>query len=383
MLVRLAQSSPRLGDIDYNFEQCRESIRGATGDGVDLIVFPELALTGYPPLDLLEKKDFILENLAALERLAALRLKTALAVGYVDLNPGKKGKELLNSIALLGGGKVLRRRAKSLLPAYDIFDEARYFEPAAANRPFKFKGAVLGLTICEDIWAETALLPKRLLYKNNPVKALRAGKVSVVINISASPYYRGKGARRAAILSGLAKKMRAFIIYANQTGANDELIFDGNSFALDPFGRVIGRAKSFEEDLLLVDTSGAPPLPVPRRPRERDEILSALTLGLRDYFRKLGFKHAVLGLSGGIDSAVVAALAARALGPENVTGVLMPSAYTAKRSVNDALALAANRSHSRPIAFAENSFLNEGKWVSRESFQGASFLIVSVPIHDP
>jgi len=343
MKIAIAQINPKIGDIAANALKIEAFARKAENLGADIAVFPELALTGYPPLDLLEKKDFILENLAALKRLAALRLKTALAVGYVDLNPGKKGKELLNSIAFISGGKVLQRRAKSLLPAYDIFDEARYFEPAAANRPFKFGGAVVGLTICEDIWAETALLPKRLLYKNNPVKALRAGKASIVINISASPYYRGKSAKRLAILSGLAKKMRAFIIYANQAGANDELIFDGNSFVLDPFGRVVGRARSFEEDLLLVDTRTAPPLPPARPGPERDnEILSALTLGLKDYFRKLGFRKAVLGLSGGIDSAVVAALAARALGPENVTGVLMPSAYTAKRSVRDALALAAN-----------------------------------------
>ncbi len=342
MKIAIAQINPKVGAIAANALKIEAFARRAEDLGADLVVFPELALTGYPPLDLLERKDFIRENLAALDRLAALKLKTALAVGYVDLNQGRQGKGLFNSIAFISGGKIAAKRAKSLLPTYDIFDEARYFEPAAENRPFKFRGSVIGLTICEDIWAETALLPKRFLYKNNPVKTLRAGKTSIVINISASPYYKGKSDRRLSILAGLAKKMRAFIVYANQAGANDELIFDGNSFALDPSGRAIGLAKPFEEDLLLVDTCAAPPRPALRRREEPDEIFSALTLGIKDYFQKLGFKKAVLGLSGGIDSAVVAALAARALGPENVTGVLMPSVYTAGRSVDDALELAAN-----------------------------------------
>lgn len=341
MKIAIAQINPKIGDITANTLKIADFAVKAENLGADVVVFPELAITGYPPLDLLEKNDFILENLAALKRLAALRLKTALAVGFVDRNPAKKGKELMNSIAFICDGKVLQKRAKSLLPTYDIFDEARYFEPASANEPFKFRGELIGLTVCEDIWAETALLPKRLLYGNNPARTLRARKASIIINISASPYYRGKSRKRLAILSGLAKKMRAHIIYANQTGANDELIFDGNSFILAPSGRVLAAAKPFEEELLIADTA-APATFAPRRNESEDEILSALTLGIKDYFQKLGFQKAVLGLSGGIDSAVVAALAAGALGPENVTGVLMPSVYTAGQSVDDALALAAN-----------------------------------------
>jgi len=342
MKIAIAQINPRIGDIAANAAKIEAFARKAETLGAELVVFPELALTGYPPLDLLERSDFIQENLAALGRLADLRLGVALAVGYVDINPGKKGKGLLNSIAVLSGGQVIQKRAKSLLPVYDIFDESRYFEPGGSNRPFKFRGETIGLTVCEDIWAETDLLPKRFLYKNNPVDTLRAGKTSIVINISASPFYKGKSARRRKILAGLAKKMRAFIIYANQTGANDELIFDGNSFALAPSGRLAGKAAAFEEDLLLVDTRTARPDSGPRSQDASGEIAAALTLGIKDYFRKLGFKKAVLGLSGGIDSAVVAALAAGALGPENVTGVLMPSVYTAQQSVDDALALAAN-----------------------------------------
>jgi len=364
MKIAIAQINPKVGDIEANSRKIEEFARRAQALGADLAVFPELALTGYPPLDLLEKKDFIDDNLRALKRLAALKLKTALAVGFVDRNPARKGKALLNSLALLAGGKIAARQAKSLLPTYDIFDEARYFEPAALNRPIKFGGALLGLTICEDIWAGTALLPSRLLYRNNPAETLRAGKASIIINASSSPFYRGKSARRLKILSGLARKMRAHIIYANQTGANDELIFDGNSFALAPSGKVVARAKAFEEDLLLVDT-GRPAAAVPAEPREGPgEICAALTLGIRDYFHKMGFKKAVLGLSGGIDSAVVAALAARALGPENVTGVLMPSVYTSDQSNDDALELAGNlgiKIMMVPIKNIYGAFLKELK----------------------
>ncbi len=362
MKIAIAQINPRVGDIAANAARIEDFARRAQGLGAELTVFPELALTGYPPLDLLEKKDFIDDNLRALKKLAALRLKTALAVGYVDRNPAGKGKPLHNCVALLDGGKITARRAKSLLPTYDIFDEARYFEPAAENLPFRFRGETIGLTVCEDVWAGTALLPSRLLYRNNPVRTLARAKASIVVNISASPFYRGKGEKRRAILSAIARRMKANIVYANQAGANDELIFDGDSFALAPSGRVAARAAAFAEDLLLVDTA-APARPAPAAPHdETGEVRAALTLGIRDYFRKMGFSKAVLGLSGGIDSAVVAALAADALGPGNVTGVLMPSEYTSRRSVADALRTAANLGISTrtvPIKGVYRAFLKE------------------------
>ena len=364
MKIAIAQINPKIGDIAGNAALIEACARRAQDLGAELAVFPELALTGYPPLDLVERKDFVDANLAALERLAKLRLRTALAVGFVDRNPARKGKALHNSIALLHGGRIKEKRHKSLLPTYDIFDEARYFEPASANRPVRFGGEVLGLTICEDIWAETTLLPSRMLYRNNPVKELCAGKASVVINISASPFYRGKSAKRLRILSGLAKKLRAHIVYANQVGANDELIFDGNSFALAPDGRLAARARGFCEDLVLVDTA----MPCgPRIAAGQDgisEVCSALVLGIRDYFKKMGFSKAVLGLSGGIDSAVVAALAARALGPENVTGILMPSEYTSRQSIDDALDLGQRMGINTrivPIKNVYKTFLGELK----------------------
>jgi len=362
MKIAIAQINPRVGDIDGNFRLIETFARRAEAAGADLAVFPELALTGYPPLDLLEKKNFLDANLKALKRLAALKLRTALAVGYVDRNPAKKGKPLHNAIALIDGGRITARRFKSLLPTYDIFDEARYFEPAAGNAPLRFRGETLGLTVCEDIWAGTSLLPSRLLYRNDPVKTLRAGKASIIINISASPFYRGKSALRRRILSGLAKKMRADIIYVNQAGANDELVFDGNSFALAPSGKTRAAARGFGEDLVMVDTRAAGTVPRQTASDATAEICEALTLGIRDYFGKQGFSKALLGLSGGIDSAVVAALAARALGPGNVTGVLMPSEYTARRSVDEALDLAGRlgiKTKIIPIKNIYGSFLKE------------------------
>lgn len=341
MKIAIAQINPKVGDISGNLRLIEDFARRAQAAGADLAVFPELAVTGYPPLDLLERRNFVDDNLRALGKLAALGLRTALAVGYVDRNPAKKGKPLHNAVALIDGGRIAARRFKSLLPTYDIFDEARYFEPASENGPLRFRGETIGLTVCEDIWAGTSLLPSRLLYRNDPLEALRAGKASVVINVSASPFYRGKGALRRGILAALARRTREYIVYVNQAGADDELIFDGNSFALTPSGAVAAHARGFAEDLVLVDTQASPRPAAAGEPDVTEEIRDALTLGVRDYFRKQGFSKAVLGLSGGIDSAVVAALAARALGPENVTGVLMPSEYTSRRSVGDALDLAA------------------------------------------
>jgi len=362
MKIAIAQINPRVGDIEGNTSLVEAFARRAEAAGADLAVFPELALTGYPPLDLLERKDFIDDNLRALDRLAGLNLKTALVVGFADRNPAKKGKALLNSVALLHSGRIAAKRAKSLLPTYDIFDEARYFEPAAENKPVKFGDTTLGLTVCEDIWAGTDLLPSRLLYRNNPVSTLCAAKASVVINISASPFYKGKSAKRLKILTGLARKMKAFIIYVNQAGANDELIFDGNSFALSPSGKVLARAAGFAEDLLIVDTGAAAQHVTAAAADAEGEICTALTLGIKDYFGKMGFKKAVLGLSGGIDSAVVAVLAARALGPENVTGVFMPSIYTSSQSNKDARRLARNlgiKTMALPIKHINNAFLGE------------------------
>jgi len=342
MKIAVAQINPKVGDIEGNLALIKKFALAAASAGADLAVFPELALTGYPPLDLLEREDFIKANLAALKKLAAFKIRTAIVAGFADFNRSPKGKALLNCAALAAGGRILATRAKSLLPVYGIFDEARYFEPAAQNLPVSWRGTRLGLTICEDIWADTELLPKRLLYSGNPVNKLCAKGAEIIINISASPYYYGKTTGRFAVLSALARKIKRPVIYANQTGANDQLIFDGNSFALDAAGRLAAKALPFREDLIIADTASASSRIEFRLPPKGEELGSALTLGIRDYFIKSGHSKAVLGLSGGIDSAVTAALAARAIGPENVEALLMPSAYTSARSVSDALKLAAN-----------------------------------------
>lgn len=340
MKIAVAQMNPVVGDIKGNASSALDLLRRAEASGADLVLFPELALTGYPPLDLLERPEFVRENLKALNGLASRARDTACLIGYADFNPSPRGRRLLNGAALLHKGRVAGRRFKSLLPTYDIFDESRYFEPAASNEPLLFRGTKLGVTICEDIWAGTPLLPWRELYGGSPLAGLMKKGADIYLNLSASPYYCGKPAERLSILSRVARQLGRPLIYANQYGANDDLIFDGNSLALDGKGRMIAAARPFAPDMLLFDTarpaSGKPPF----LPGEAAELRAALKLGISDYFSKMGFSRAVLGLSGGIDSALVACLAADALGPDNVTAILMPSRFTEKRSVEDALRLA-------------------------------------------
>ncbi|KAF0124693.1 MAG: NAD+ synthase (glutamine-hydrolysing) [Elusimicrobia bacterium] len=341
MKIAVAQMNPVVGDIKGNASKALALLRQAEASGAELVLFPELALTGYPPLDLLERPEFVRENLRALAALAARTRGTACLIGYADFNPSPRGRRLLNGAALLHKGRIAGRRFKSLLPTYDIFDESRWFEPAAANEPLTFKGIRLGVTICEDIWAGTALLPWRELYGGSPLAGLMKKGADLYLNLSASPYYCGKPAERLSILARVARRLGRPLVYANQYGANDDLIFDGGSLALDGRGRILAAARPFAPDLLLFDTETSAGVPAPPfAPGEAAELRAALKLGIADYFSKMGFSRAVLGLSGGIDSALVACLAADALGPDNVTALLMPSRFTEKRSVDDALRLA-------------------------------------------
>ena len=340
MKIAVAQMNPVVGDIKGNAGRALEFLRRAEASGAELVLFPELALTGYPPLDLLERREFVRENLLALKDLASRARGTACLIGYADFNPSQRGRRLLNGAALLHKGRIAGRRFKSLLPTYDIFDESRYFEPASSNEPLLFKGARLGVTICEDVWAGTALLPWRELYGGSPLAGLMKKGTDIYLNLSASPYYCGKPAERLSILSGVARRLGRPLVYANQYGANDDIIFDGNSLALDGKGRIVAAARPFADDLILFDTERPAGDAMPFAPGETAELRAALKLGIADYFSKMGFSRAVLGLSGGIDSALVACLAADALGPDNVTALLMPSRFTEKRSVDDALRLA-------------------------------------------
>ena len=338
MKVALAQINTTIGDLAGNKAKIIAAYCRGVEAGADLVMTPELAITGYPPRDLLLKKSFIAENLAVLERLAATTGRTGLLVGYVGENKTRPGREVTNSVALLQNGKIAATRTKTLLPTYDVFDEDRYFEPATENLPVAFDGGKIGLTICEDIWNDEDFWPERR-YQHNPPVELAAGGARVLFNISASPWSLGKDATRFGMLRSMAMKAKCPVIFCNQIGGNDELIFDGGSLAFNAAGELIGQGAMFAEDFVVVDTEAK--AGVARiETTEEENVRQALVLGLRDYMHKCGFKSAVLGLSGGIDSALVACLAVEALGKENVRGVSLPSQYSSPGSLEDARLLA-------------------------------------------
>jgi len=283
---------------------------------------------------LLLKKSFIADNLAVLDRLAAASGKTAMLVGFVGENQRRPGREVANCAALLRHGKIAATRTKSLLPTYDVFDEDRYFEPGTENLPVAFAGGKIGLTICEDIWNDEDFWPDRR-YQHNPPVELAAAGARILFNISASPWWVGKDATRREMLRSLALKAKCPVVFCNQVGGNDELIFDGGSLAFNAAGELIAHAEMFAEDFVVVDTDSNTTVAQPDGPEE-EFVYRALVLGLRDYLHKCGFKSAVLGLSGGIDSALVACLAVAALGKENVRGVSLPSQFSSQGSLDDA-----------------------------------------------
>ncbi len=343
MKIALAQLNPTIGDIPGNLRKILAAYARASAMGADVVVTPELSLLGYPPKDLLLKPRFVADNLAALDQLVAQVGRTALLVGYVDQSPDRRGLPLHNAVALIAGGKVLAVKHKALLPTYDIFDEMRYFEPGTEQQVFSLKGLALGLSICEDIWTEEPAGPVARLYHGNPIADLVEAGADVLVNMSASPFVMGKMAQRAALVRAQAVKYGRPVVYVNQVGGNDELIFDGASFAMDAKGRVVGQLRAFEEDLGLVDLpDGGVPGQLAALPDDMAALRAALVLGIRDYMGKCGFRSAVLGMSGGIDSSLVACLAAEAVGPQNVVGVAMPSRYSSTHSLEDARAVAEN-----------------------------------------
>ena len=338
MRIALAQLNTTVGDFAGNEAKILNAYQRAVQAGAELVVCPELAITGYPPRDLLLKSGFIAGNLAVLDRLAAATGRTGLVVGYVDENKKRPGRAATNSVALLADGARVATRAKSLLPTYDVFDEDRYFEPAETNAPVVFGGRQLGLTVCEDCWNDEGFWRDRR-YRRNPAADLVQAGAELLINVSASPWHIGKHATREAMLASLAAKLQRPLFYCNAVGGNDELIFDGASLVFDAAGRVAARGRKFEEDLLLVDSDALALSPADAATDE-EHLHNALVLGLRDYLHKCGFQSAVLGLSGGIDSAVVACLAVAALGAQNVRGVSMPSKFSSQGSLDDARVLA-------------------------------------------
>jgi NAD+ synthase (glutamine-hydrolysing) len=357
MLVALAQIDSTIGDFQGNVEKMLAFAAAAAGRGngsvarsgatgaVDLLVFPELSLCGYPPLDLLDQDSFVEANLEAIRVLQReLPPELAVAVGYVDRNREGKGKSLVNAVALLRGGRLDFAQAKTLLPTYEVFDEARYFESARERKVVEIAGRRVGFAICEDIWWKSPPMPG-LRYEVDPIRELLDAGAETIVVPSASPFASGILQTRLSLARGAAIEGRVPVLYCNQIGANDSLVFDGRSFALDASGSLSAIA-GWEEELLVVDTEGASggsrEAGTPsdsESPAKFDEMERALVLGIRDYMRKCGFKTACLGLSGGIDSALVAVLAAEAVGADKVTCLSMPSRFSSEGSVSDSAAL--------------------------------------------
>ena len=338
MKIGFAQLNLTVGDLSGNFEKIAGAYERLAAAGAELVLTPELAITGYPPQDLVFKSRFVPENLEILKRLHARVGAAAMLVGFVDRNEGR-GKPFHNAAALLESGKPMRKTHKSLLPTYDVFDEDRYFEPARRVEPFDLHGQKLGVTICEDIWTEHYL--PRPFYDVEPVRGLIDQGADIIVNLSASPFSLHKPAIRHEMVGALARAYQRPICYCNAVGGNDHLVFDGNSIAVNAAGGLIAQLPSFCEDEAIVDTDQTRVIEF-RESKTPVDLFAALSLGVRDYLRKCNFKSAVLGLSGGIDSAVVAAIAVDALGAENVVGVSMPSQYSSRDSIDDARSLARN-----------------------------------------
>ena len=338
MKIGFAQINPTVGDLSGNFERIVGAYERLAAAGAELVIAPELAITGYPPQDLVFKSRFVPQNLEILDKLQAQIREAGLLVGFVDQNKGR-GKPFHNAAALLQKGAPITTTHKALLPTYDVFDEARYFEPARSVTPLLFGTKKLGITICEDIWTERYL--SRALYDIEPVRSLAEQGAELILNLSASPFGLGKPGIRHEMIATLARDYARPIYYCNAVGGNDQLVFDGNSIAVNKSGELIAQLPAFRTAEEVIDTE-APPGRQFEKGNDMADLFDALSLGVRDYLTKCGFKSAVLGLSGGIDSAVVAAIAVQALGARNVVGVSMPSPYSSRGSIEDALALAKN-----------------------------------------
>src|SRR5205809_1882773 len=365
MKIGFAQINPTVGDLRGNCELIIGAYERLAAAGAELVVTRELALTGYPPQDLVFKSRFVPENLAFLENLHSHVGDTALLVGFVDRNEGR-GKPFHNAAALLERAKPIRKAYKSLLPTYDVFACDRYFEAGRCVVPFDVHGRKIGVTICEDIWTDDYL--PRPLYDVEPVRNLVDQGAEIIVKLSASPFRLGAHACRFEMIAAQARTYQRPICYCNVVGGNDQLVFDGNSIAVNAFGKLIAQLAAFREDEKVVDTDSAVAIKF-HEGKTPEELFAALSLGVCDYFRKCNFHSAVIGLSGGVDSAVTAVIAVDALGAENVTGVSMPSPYSSRGSIDDARSLAKNlgiRFLEVPITDAFRDFKSQFK----EIFKG-------------
>jgi len=360
----MAQINPTVGDIAGNSRKIVDFAARARDSGAAVAVFPELCVIGYPPKDLLLRPQFVLDNLHAVQHIADRVRGIDAIIGFAQRNDGI-GKPLYNAVAVVRDGRIRTTHCKSLLPTYDVFDESRYFEPGPTSEDenlIQIGDRVVGLSICEDLWNDDKLIARQL-YRENPIADLNAAGAEVLINSSASPFHVDKHEFRLRLFGEQAKRYAKPMIVVNQVGGNDELIFDGNSVAFDSRGTIIAHAKDFEEDLVVFDIPCGPEratVPASRGdPAALEQIYKGLVLGLRDYVHKCGFKSVVLGLSGGIDSALTAALAVAALGKDRVVGVAMPSRFSSQHSIDDARQLAENLGiefHIVPIAGVHDAY---------------------------
>ncbi len=341
MRIAMAQLNPVVGDIAGNTQNILHAIATAKEQGAGLVIFSELAVIGYPPRDLLLKPVVLEQMAAAIDHISRQCAGITALVGFVEQNTAAVGRTLRNAAAFLRDGAIIAKGYKSLLPTYDVFDETRYFEPAPQLQIVPFENHKIGVSICEDLWNDEQVVARQL-YPVNPVARMAEAGADMLVNLSASPYVMGKNAFRRKLIAHQAQRWKLPVVYVNQVGANDELIFDGNSMAVDANGRMLAQAKDFEEDIVTFDLPARDTNQELLEPRQGIESLhAALVMGLRDYAGKCGFAKVVLGLSGGIDSAVVAAIAVEALGPVNVLGVALPSRYNSEQSLVDARQLAA------------------------------------------
>ena len=341
MKIGIAQINSVVGDFPGNAKRLIAAYRECVDQGAELVITPELSLVGYPPRDLVFKSNFVPKCLQALDYLAGEIREIPLLVGYVDHHhPRQPGKPFRNAAAWLENGEIRHRVWKTLLPTYDVFDERRYFEPAESSEPIEWNGKRIGITICEDIWTEDYLeIP---FYDRNPVDELAGKSIDLILNLSASPYHLGKPAQRRSMIGAIARSTKVPVVYCNAIGGQDQLVFDGHSLVVGSNGRTITQFVGFEESCRTIDPFLTNENDDAAEEADASQLYRALVLGLRDYAQKSGFTSACLGLSGGIDSALTAVIAADALGRENIHGLTMPSPYSSRGSVDDSFALAKN-----------------------------------------
>ncbi len=342
MRIGLAQINTIVGDLAGNRLLIEAAYKTLVAQGAELVVFPELVVCGYPPRDLLFKKRFVADVERVTRELAGVIGPVPAVIGYTEANTTGQGRPAFNSAAFCHQGKILATARKCLLPTYDVFDEDRYFEPAEAPIVVNFNGQRIGITICEDIWTHEMISTRRLYHGIDPVAQLK-GKCDVMVNLSASPWDHGKGGVRRKLVGDTARQLGCPVAYVNAIGGNDELLFDGRSIVVDATGRVCGGLAAFRDDLQVIDTAAlAPKLAATFEQEDLADIHDGLVMGVRDYVQKSGFKKVLLGLSGGIDSAITAVIAAQAVGPQNVIGISLPSEISSQHSRDDAAAVAKN-----------------------------------------